>query len=128
MTTKGGPMRPAALMLCLALAGCAGGPRAEDQWMPDGAEAPAATRAPDPAPAPAAVATRSANPAPPRAPAGAAGPAPPRTAAPTVPDAQRLQEARGLCWMKVEEQKMIRDIDRRVAFVDKCVADAMKAR
>ncbi len=46
---------------------------------------------------------------------------------PSVPEAQRLTEARGLCWMKVEEQKTIRDIDRRIAYVDKCVAEAMKA-
>jgi hypothetical protein len=30
--------------------------------------------------------------------------------------------------MKVEQQKSLRDIDRRIAFVDKCVADEMKTR
>jgi hypothetical protein len=29
--------------------------------------------------------------------------------------------------MKVERAKIARDIDRRITFVDKCVADAMKA-
>jgi hypothetical protein len=37
-------------------------------------------------------------------------------------------QARVECWAKVEKERRLRDIDRRVAFVDKCVSDAMKAQ
>ena len=37
-----------------------------------------------------------------------------------------VMEARASCWMKVESQKALRGIDQRVAFVDKCVAEAAK--
>jgi hypothetical protein len=39
-----------------------------------------------------------------------------------------LTQARADCWMKVESQKGLRDIDRRSAFVDKCVADQVKSK
>jgi hypothetical protein len=114
------------LLLCLALAACAGRTYGDQ---PDGAdsvvEAPAAA-----APAPAASAspparTQSGNN---RIARGGHVPPPSQVAEPaSVPDSQRLMEARGLCWMKVEEQKTIRDIDRRIAYVDKCVTEAMKA-
>jgi hypothetical protein len=38
-----------------------------------------------------------------------------------------LIRARAKCWMQVEHQKL-RDLDRRIAFVDKCVADTMRGR
>ena len=37
-------------------------------------------------------------------------------------------QARSTCWMKVESQKGMRNIDQRSAFVDKCVADEMKGK
>jgi hypothetical protein len=45
---------------------------------------------------------------------------------PAGSDAERLQQARSTCWMKVEQQKNLRGIDQRIAFVDKCVAEQSK--
>ena len=42
------------------------------------------------------------------------------------PDA--LTQARADCWMKVETQRGLRSIDQRTAFVDKCVAEQLKAK
>jgi hypothetical protein len=42
------------------------------------------------------------------------------------PDA--LTQARADCWMKVETQRGLRSIDQRTAFVDKCVAEELKAK
>jgi hypothetical protein len=114
-------MRVATLLLCLTLAACAGagGKLPGEQPVPEAAIAPAATGAPMPAPAPAnapAAGARS---------AARSAPAPSPAAAPG-PDV--LTQARVDCWMKVEHQKGLRDIDRRIAFVDKCVADAVKAQ
>jgi hypothetical protein len=39
-----------------------------------------------------------------------------------------MQEARVDCWAKVEKQRGLRNIDGRIAFVDKCVADALNQR
>jgi hypothetical protein len=44
------------------------------------------------------------------------------------PDSLRMQEARVDCWAKVEKQRGLRNIDGRIAFVDKCVADALNQR
>jgi len=93
-------MRAAMLLLCLPLAACAAGELASEQ--------PAA---------------EAANP--PARPAPQAATSPPPAAA---ADPVRLTQARVDCWMKVEHQKRMRDIDRRIAFVDKCVAEAMKAQ
>jgi hypothetical protein len=49
-----------------------------------------------------------------------------QTSPPINPDPDALTQARVVCWMKVEEQKALRNIDRRIAFVDKCIADALK--
>jgi len=51
-------------------------------------------------------------------------------AAPPADDDRRdpLTRARVDCWMKVENEKGLRDINRRIAFVDKCVADTMKGK
>jgi hypothetical protein len=43
-----------------------------------------------------------------------------------APMVDPLTQARTGCWMKVENQKVKRNIDQRTAFVDKCVAEAMK--
>jgi hypothetical protein len=47
---------------------------------------------------------------------------------PVEPGADPLTQARADCWMKVEGQKALRAIDQRVTFVDKCVAEQMKAK
>ena len=100
-TVKAGePMRVLVLLMCVALAGCAGGPTAGETPSNMAAAAP-------PAGAPA-----SATAAPtPRA---------PRTA-------QDVTEAKVICWGKVEREKRIKTIDQRIAFVDKCVADQLRA-
>jgi hypothetical protein len=51
-------------------------------------------------------------------------------AAPPEDDSGRdlLAEARVDCWAKVEHEKGLRDINRRIAFVDKCIANAMKGK
>lgn len=43
-----------------------------------------------------------------------------------TPTVDPLTQARTDCWMKVEHDKIKRSIDQRIAFVDKCVAEAMK--
>jgi hypothetical protein len=96
-------MRVATLPLCLTLVACAGTLPGE-QPAPGVAVATGAT---------AASAATAAKPAP---------------ASPPVSDSEFLRQARVDCWMKVEHQKGLRNIDRRILFVDKCVADAVKAR
>jgi hypothetical protein len=52
-----------------------------------------------------------------------------RVAPPSTDPEERkdpLTQARVDCWMKLEHEKGVRDIDRRIVFVDKCVAEAMK--
>jgi len=111
-------MRVATPLLCLILAACAGGTLPGEQPAPDTAIAPdaAATGAPVPSNPPAPRANQAAR---------AASP-PPQPQPQATPAPDRLTQARVDCWMKVEHQKGIRDIDRRIAFVDKCVADTMK--
>jgi hypothetical protein len=114
-------MRIATLVLCLALGGCATGllpgmQPADENPTPIGAAAavsppPATPTARRPSPPPASRGPQSA----------AQRAAPPQPAA----DPEALSQARVVCWMQVEQQKL-RDIDRRIAFVDKCIADAMK--
>jgi len=103
-------MRFAVLLLCLIAAGCAGGP--------SGPESIFTTSAPVSAPV-------EDEPAPPPRSSGNT-----RTAAaaqPPVSDEERQTQARADCWMKVERDRAnARNIDRRAAAVDKCVADAMK--
>jgi hypothetical protein len=42
--------------------------------------------------------------------------------------AERVQQARAGCWMKVESEKNLRGIDQRIAYVDKCVSEQVKNR
>jgi hypothetical protein len=42
--------------------------------------------------------------------------------------AERVQQARSACWMKVESEKNLRGIDQRIAYVDKCVNEQVKGR
>jgi len=114
-------MRVATLLLCLALAACAGagGKLPGERPAPEADIPPAAASAPPPAPAaakpPAVGASPAAQAAATRSPAAASDP-------------DILTQARVDCWMKVEHQKGLRNIDRRIAFVDKCVDDAVKAQ
>jgi hypothetical protein len=100
----GAPAR-AAVLLGLFLTGCAGGKLPGEQPAPRVA-GPAASASPAAAP----VATAS-------------------NAAPSSgrSDSPRVIEARADCWMKVEHERGLRDIDRRIAYVDKCVAERLKA-
>jgi hypothetical protein len=42
--------------------------------------------------------------------------------------AERVQQARSACWMKVESEKNLRGIDQRIAYVEKCVNEQVKNR
>ena len=109
-------MRFATPLLCLSLTACAGINLPAEQPAPNTAVSPAAVSAP--------VVSAPVI-------AAAIGPARPAAADPlasVMSDPERLQQARVDCWARVERQGRIRDIDRRVAFVDKCVADEMKAK
>jgi len=92
------------LLLCLSLTACASGKLPGEQPAPAAASDAAAPRV---------------NPA-----ARAASP-PPQPEPQPDPGPDHVTQARANCWMKVEQQK-VRDLDRRIAFVDKCVADALK--
>jgi hypothetical protein len=115
-------MRTATLLLCLALGACTTSLLPGAQPAPDDSAAAPAAGAAVVVSAPAAPVTRASPPPASRGPQSAAQrAAPPRAA----PDPDALSQARVVCWMQVEQQKL-RDIDRRIAFVDKCIADAMK--
>ena len=124
-------MRAAFLPLLFLLAACSG---TLSGFSPDAA-APAepAAMSAAPAPPPSATAAR-ARPSPSAGGASSAGGGartaasrpPPEPGEP--PQNDPLTQARVDCWMKVEGQKAIRDIDRRITFVDKCVAEKMKGQ
>jgi hypothetical protein len=120
-------MRLVTLLSCLALAACSGGGFKDDPAAAEAAGLPAAAALA--APAPSATAARP-RPAPAAAGGGSSAGGGARTAAARAPsepaDPGTLTQARVECWMKVESQRGIRDIDRRIAFVDKCVTDVMK--
>jgi hypothetical protein len=42
--------------------------------------------------------------------------------------AERVQQARAACWMKVESERQLRGIDQRIAYVEKCVNEQVKNR
>jgi hypothetical protein len=90
------------LWLCLVLAGCGAGTRLAGDPAPIAARTvPAPAEADDPAPA-----------APATAPTGGA---------------RDLTEAKVICWGKVEREKQrVRNIDQRIAYVERCVAEQMK--
>jgi hypothetical protein len=93
-------MRVLVLLMCVALAACG---TTSGEKPSDMAAAPAAAPPPPGAPAAAAPAPRA-----------------PRTA-------QDATEAKVICWGKVEREKRIKTIDQRIAFVDKCVAEQLRA-
>jgi hypothetical protein len=115
-------MRVVSLLLCLSLcpllAGClANG----DQPAPAASAAPAAAVAtPPPSPA-----RNSAGPA--GGPRGGATTAAAR-AEPEEPPPDPVIQARTDCWMAVEHAKGVRDLDQRIAFVDKCVAEKTRSK
>lgn len=85
--------------------------------------APAATV--EPAPSPAAT-TRS------RA-ARADAPAPPAPATPVAPAAEPSakltnEEINTECWMRADADRRLRDIDARLAYVNRCAAERAKSR
>jgi hypothetical protein len=97
-------MRALTLLLCLPLAGCAGMSRLSNDPEPAAMNAPAAA-----APAVAAAAAPAAPPAP-------------------APGPRDTTEAKVICWGKVEREKQrVRTIDQRIAYVERCVAEQMKA-
>jgi hypothetical protein len=112
-------MRAAALLLCFFLAGCLA---TSDQPAPQAtAPAPAATAAAPPSPAARGSAGSGGGPR------GGATTAAARGEPEEVPPDPVVQ-ARTDCWMAVEHQKSVRSLDQRIAYVDKCVADQMKAK
>ncbi len=118
-------MRIAALLPCLLLTACLA---TGEQPAPQ-ASAVAAAPAPEPAAAaakPRPSGTRGGG----SAAGGGATTSAARAAPSAAPDDRKdpLTQARVDCWMKVEHEKGVRDIDRRIAFVDKCVAEAMKRK
>jgi hypothetical protein len=99
-------MRALTLLLCLPLAGCAGMSRLSNDPEPAAMTAPAAAA---PAPAVAAAAAPAASP-------------------PPAPGPRDTTEAKVICWGKVEREKQrVRTIDQRIAYVERCVAEQMKA-
>src|SRR5262245_12380820 len=100
------------LFAITSLAGCAGGNNSADL-------APAAPPQAEPAPvtpAPTAPVQRG-------APAGrsAQGAAP--ASAPARQTAATPEEIKAQCWMKYEGDKKIKNIDQRLALVEKCIAE-----
>ena len=95
------------LLLCLCLAGCAGGALPGSEAA--GGKPSSSAFTPSVTAAPSGQQATSLDP-------------------PEGSDAERAQQARAQCWMKVETQKQLKGIDQRIAYVDKCVADEAKAR
>jgi hypothetical protein len=108
-----------AALLCLALGGCLTAKKAEMDGADGGLPGTASQYAPPTSPAPASAPRASPVPARPQATAAA-----PEEEVESDP----LLQARTDCWMKVEHQKFARDVDKRAAFVDKCVKDKMKGK
>ena len=119
------------ILLVLALvplAGCAGGNSSADL-------APAApAAAPEPEPAPAAPATakksgkasRNAKAAPGATPPQAPAPAPGPSTQVTGPVVMTPEKIKADCWMKYEDDKKIKNIDQRLALVEKCVDETTR--
>src|SRR5262249_34409317 len=112
-------------LACALLAARALGARAVRGILLPSSPVPRQTSAPAPAPAPpppgrrraAAAGRQQAAPPPP--------PDPEPSAVPTTPG-ERLTYYRGQCWMKFENGKADRDLEKRAKLVEKCVEDRMK--
>jgi hypothetical protein len=107
------------LISVASLSACAGGNSAADL-------APAAPQQAEPAPSTPAPASAPAT-AKRGAPAGRStqGAAPPSASAPAPArqTAMTPEEIKAQCWMKYEEDKKIKNIDQRLALVEKCVSE-----
>jgi len=125
--------RGAGVVLCLIVAGCSGGKLPGGQAALRGA-GPAALDASSPAVAAQQASSPQASPPQtPSAQAAQAQPAPSQVASsqppsPPLSESDRVLQVRADCWMKVERERGLRDIDRRIAFVEKCVDGEMKGR
>jgi len=86
------------------LAGCAGGNSSADL-------APAAPAQGQPAAAPAPAQS-----------------APPRSAQVTGPVVRTPEKIKADCWMRYEEDKKVKNIDQRLALVEKCIDEASRAQ
>jgi hypothetical protein len=108
-----------ALVLAALLAACAGTDMAGLVTPAAAPEpAPAATPAPDPTPA-----------APARTRASRQEPAPAPAPATAQPSAKLTTEQINTeCWMRADSDRRLRDIDARLAYVKKCVAERTKGR
>jgi hypothetical protein len=105
------------ILMALSLAACGAGTRLTGDQARTAMTAPAAS---DAAPGPRSV------PAPADADPPAAGPAAAEAPASGPRD---LTEAKVICWGKVEREKQrVRTIDQRITYVERCVAEQMKAR
>jgi hypothetical protein len=111
-----------AIVLAAMLAACAGSDMAglvRPAATPE--SAPAAAPAPDPAPA--------APAAPARGRASRSEPAPPPAPAAAQPSAKLTTEQINTeCWMRADSDRRLRDIDARLAYVNRCVAERTKGR
>jgi hypothetical protein len=101
------------------LAGCAGGNSSADL-------APAAPPQSEPAP----VTPAPTTPVQRGAPAGRStqGAAPPSAPAPARQAASTPEEIKAQCWMKYEDDKKIKNIDQRLALVEKCIAETSSSQ
>lgn len=103
------------LISVASLSACAGGNSAADL-------APAAPQQAEPAPStpPSAPATAKRS-----APAGRStqGAPPPSSPPPARQTAMTPEEVKTQCWMKYEDDKKIKNIDQRLALVEKCVSE-----
>lgn len=114
------------VLILLPLADCAGGTSSADL-------APAAPQAeaPPAEPAPSAPAnakkskSRNAKAAPPAATEPAPAPAPASTQV-TGPVVMTPEKIKADCWMKYEEDKKIKNIDQRLALVEKCIDETSR--
>ncbi len=114
-------MRVVTVLLCLALAACAGTTGLDT-------DPPATPAAPVAATEPAAAdAAPAARPSAPQAARGTSAPPAPQPT-PEVSPQERLMQARTDCWSEVDKQRALRTIDTRMAWVEKCIADRTKAR
>jgi len=113
------------VLILLPLADCAGGTSSADlaPAAPQQAEAPPAEPAPS-APANAKKSkSRNAKAAPAAAEPAAPAPASIQVTGPVLMTPEKIKAD---CWMKYEEDKKIKNIDQRLALVEKCVDDATR--
>ena len=113
------------VLILLPLADCAGGTSSADlaPAAPQQAEPPPAEPPPG---APTAKRSKSRNAkAAPAAPAEPAAP-PPASTQVTGPVVMTPEKIKADCWMKYEEDKKIKNIDQRLALVEKCVDEASR--